>query len=188
MNNRVTRYYRCAGRARFHVCDARAIRADVAEEQFASWIGSYRLPDDWRTAVAHTSFDRMKVDERERQTNGQERVKRLQKMYAWGDIDEAEYRRETTAIRSTITIVRPGLAGLEAVAEVLRDLGPAWRSASPEAQAAVPPLMLKEATVTNGRVGEWVVRAELRPLLDLCVPDASHPWASSDEYTVRFSA
>ena len=188
MNNRVTRYYRCAGRARFRSCRAPAIRADVAEDQFASWIGSYHLPDDWRTAVAHTSLDRMKVDDRERQTNGQERVKRLQKMYAWGDIDEAEYRRETASIRSAITIVRPGLAGLEAVAEVLRDLGPAWRSASPEAQAAVPPLILKEATVSKGRVDEWVVRAELRPLLDLCVPDAAYPGTRDRKYTVRFSA
>jgi DNA invertase Pin-like site-specific DNA recombinase len=188
VHNSVTRYYRCAGRTRFHLCDAVAIRADVAEDQFARWIGSYRLPDDWRTAVARTSLDRVKVDERDRRAGADERLKRLRDLYSWGDIAEDEYRRQTSEIRAAITVVRPGLAGLEAVAEALRDLGPAWRAADPDVQAAVPPLMLKSASVSKGRVSEWVVRAELRPLLELCVPGAGSPWSRAQDYTVRFSA
>jgi hypothetical protein len=87
-----------------------------------------------------------------------------------------------------MTVVRPGFAGLEAVAEALRDLGPAWRAADPAVQAAVPPLMLKSASVADGRVSEWVVRAELRPLLELCVPPSPRLRPRSDDYTVRYSA
>jgi hypothetical protein len=188
MHNGSTRYYRCVGRTRYDLCQAPAIPADRAEEQFARWIGGYHLPADWRTAVARTSLDLLRVDEKDRQAVAEERLRRLKKMYAWGDIDEAEYRRETTALRSTMNVVRPGFAGLEAVAEALRDLGPAWRAATPEVQAAVPPLMLKSAGVTDGIVREWVVRAELRPLLDLCVPLGTSPSLRSAEYTVRFSA
>ena len=187
VNNAVRRYYRCVGRTRFHVCTAMAIQADRAEEQFARWIGGYRLPDDWRTAVARTSLDRVKVDERDRRANAEERLKRLRDLYSWSDISEDEYRRQTSEIRATIAVVRPGLAGLEAVADALRDLGPAWRAAEPDVQAAVPPLMLKSASVTDGRVSEWVVRAELRPLLDLCVAGPANPYAPLTEY-VRFSA
>jgi hypothetical protein len=74
------------------------------------------------------------------------------------------------------------------VAEALRDLGPVWRSARAEVQAAVPPLMLKSATVADARISEWVVRAELRPLLELCVAERSSPYLNTDRYIVRFSA
>jgi len=182
-NTALVRYYRCAGRYRFHVCDAPAIRADIAEEAFAGWIGSYQLPDDWRTAVARTSLDRMKVDERDRRKGAEDRLKRLRDLYSWGDIGEEEYRRDTSEIRASMVVVRPGLAGLESVADVLRDLGPAWRSASPEAQAAIPPLMLKSASVADGAVSEWVVRAELRPLLELCVPTGANAWSCPLRYS-----
>lgn len=182
-NTSLVRYYRCAGRYRFHVCDAPAIRADIAEEAFAGWIGGYQLPDDWRSAVARTSLDRLKVDERDHRKGAEERLKRLRDLYSWGDIGEEEYRRQTSDIRASMVVVRPGLAGLESVAEVLRDLGPAWRSASPEAQAAIPPLMLKSASVADGEVSEWVVRAELRPLLELCVPTGANAWSCQLRYS-----
>lgn len=188
VNNSVISYYRCRGRTQFHLCDAPAIRADVAHEQFASWIGSYQLPDDWRTAVARTSLDRMKVDERDHRAGAESRLKRLRDLYSWGDIGEDEYRREVATIKADMTVIRPGLAGLEAVAEALRDLGPTWSKADPAIRAAVPPLMLQSATVADSRVSEWVVRAELRPLLELCVPADARLWPDDGRYTVRFSA
>lgn len=178
------RYYRCVGRTVYHACDAPAIRADVAEEQFASWIGNYQLPADWRTAVARTSIDQTKGDERERKAAAEDRLKRLRNLYSWGDISEDEYRSQSADIRGEVTVIRPGFAGLESVAEALRDLGPAWRHAAPEVQAAVPPLMLKSASVTDSAVSEWVVRAELRPLLELCVPVR----ASLRSIALRYSA
>lgn len=182
-NTAKVRYYRCAGRARFHECDAPAIRADIAEQRFAEWIGTFQLPDDWRTAVARTALDRVKGDERDRRAKSEERLKRLRDLYSWGDIGEEEYRQQAGEIRASIAVVRPGLAGMESVADALRDLGPAWRSASPEAQAAVPPLMLKSASVDEAEISEWVVRAELRPLLELCVPTTTYPWSAIVKYS-----
>lgn len=184
------RYYRCVGRTNYGLCAAPTIRADLAEDTFARWIGNYRLPDDWRAAIARTSLDRLKVDERDRTASAEDRLKRLRDLYAWGDLAEDDYRRQVSEIRSAMTVVRPGLAGLEAVAVALRDLGPAWRSAQPEAQAAVPPLMLKQADVSDGTI-EWVVRAELKPLLDLClVLDGGGLTIRAQDcgYSVRFSA
>lgn len=182
-NNAHVRYYRCAGRTRFHECDAKAIRADVAETAFADWIGSYVLPDDWRSAVARTSLDRVIGDERDHRQGAEARLKRLRDLYSWGDITEDEYRRQAGEIRASVTVVRPGLAGLESVADALRDLGPAWRAAEPSVQAAVPPLMLKSATVKDSAISEWVVRAELRPLLDLCVPVSASAWSPPLRYS-----
>lgn len=60
----------------------------------------------------------------------------------------------------------------------------AWRAADPETQAAVPPLMLKAAIVEEGRISEWVVRSELRPLLELCVLEP----VSAYSIRLRYSA
>lgn len=182
------RYYRCMGRMNYGLCDAAHIRAEVAEERFARWIGNYRLPDDWRSAIARTKLDQVKVDVRDRAASAEERLKRLRNLYAWGEIGEEEFRRETADIKSAMTVVRPGLAGLEAVATALRDLGPTWRSATPDLQAAIPPLMLKQADVSEHSI-EWVVRAELRPLLDICLVAANAGLTIGEpDYTVRYSA
>ncbi len=168
-NSAGTRYYRCSGRTLHGACDAPAIRAEAAEGDFALWIGGFRLPADWRKAIARTRLDRVIGDDRSRQANVDDRLKRLRDLYAWGDLPEEEYRRQTVELRSSVTVVRPGIAGLEAVAEALRDLGPAWRSAKPEAQAAVPALLLKSAEVVDSQISEWVVKAEIRPLLEMCI-------------------
>ncbi len=188
VSNGDRRYYRCVGRTLYGVCDAPLIRAENAEGAFANWISGYRLPDDWRKAIAETRLDRVKVDERDRQANAEERLKRLRDLYSWGDLPEAEYRRQVTEIRGAMTIVRPGLAGLEVVASTLKNLGRTWRTAKPEAQALVPPLILKSAEVADGKVREWVVRAEIRTLLDLCIPVDTEQLSSDLGYTVRFSA
>jgi DNA invertase Pin-like site-specific DNA recombinase len=169
MHSGTTRYYRCTGRTKHATCSAPAIRAELAEAQFARWVSGYRLPDDWQTAVAAPAAD---TEDRQVVEEG---LRRLQKMYAWGDIDEAQYRHDAAALRATMTAPHPGAADLEAVAGALRDNGP-----------TLPPLMLKSATVDDGRVSEWVVRAELRPLLELCVPPSGRPDAA--DYAVRFSA
>jgi site-specific DNA recombinase len=164
------RYYRCNGRRTFGVCDAPSIRADVAEAAFSAWLGSYRLPDDWRTAIARTLARETRPSERDRQTVLKERLRRLQRMYSWGDIQEAEYRAQVAEIKTVLGVVAmPSRPGNEAVAAALSDLGRAWSFAPPDRQAALPSLMLKSADVEDGRVATWVVDAGLRPLLDLCV-------------------
>jgi hypothetical protein len=84
----------------------------------------------------------------------------------------------------------PATGSLEDVAAALELLGSAWLSSPPEARAALPPLMLKAAEVEPGHV-EWVVRAELKPLLDLCVypaGSASSQPTPDTHYSVRYSA
>lgn len=172
---RGTRYYRCGGRRLLGICTAPSIRADKAEAAFASWLGSHRLPADWRDAIARTNVREARAGERDRQAVLSERLKRLRDMYAWGHIDEAEYRQQHDEIKTAMGVMAmPSIPGIEAVAAVLADLEHAWSSATPDQQAALPPLVLKSAEVEDGRVATWVVDAGLRPLLEACVvvPDA----------------
>lgn len=187
VNNGYTRYYRCSERAKTRLCLAPLIRAEDAEAVFADWIGSLRLPPDWREAIAKTSTPDAPADDRRERLTG--RLERLKKLYSWGDIDEAAYRDEVAKVRSDLSeVVVPSAASMADIAERLADLGNGWSRATPETQSAVARLMLREMVVRDAKVVALVARAEIRPLLDLCVPaDACH-YAGSDQYTLRFSA
>jgi site-specific DNA recombinase len=182
------RYYRCRGRFSFATCQAGYVQADHVEAQFAEWFGSFQLPADWRAEIARSRVRTVRNDEGDRQRRLAERLERIRKLYAWGEMPEAAFRSEATAIKTEMAVVAmPASRSLEDVAAALEQLGPAWRSAPPELQAVIPPLMLHAAEASSAGV-EFVVRAELRPLLDMCV--ARRPEAGSGDrgYTMRYSA
>lgn len=182
------RYYRCSGRAVYKACDAPGIRADLAEERFAAWLGSYALPADWRTAIARTRIQTIGAGERDRTAALEARLKRLRELYEWGHIPKDEYLRETAEVKANMGVIAmPSMPSIERVAAALEKVGPAWLTAPEELQAAIPPLMLKAAEVDDGRI-EFVVDAGLRPLLELCVPNGHSPYLEHPPYTVRFSA
>jgi hypothetical protein len=78
---------------------------------------------------------------------------------------------------------------MEEVAAALVDLARTWANASPERQQAVARLMLREIVTSNGQVTVFMARAEIKPLLDLCV--AGSPDLLADivcSTAVRYSA
>jgi hypothetical protein len=86
---------------------------------------------------------------------------------------EDEYRAESQLAHAELAAVaEPSPSSMEEVAAALGDLARTWANASPERQQAVARLMLKEIVVRNGQVAVFMARAEIRPLLELCV-DAS---------------
>lgn len=177
------RYYRCIGRTVYATCEAPGIRADDAEDAFAAWLGAHELPEDWREEIARSTAVVSRTGERDRRVTIEARLKRLRDLYSWGDIPEAEYRAQAEELRSQMGVIAlPSIGSLEAVAAALANLGSAWRSAPAEMQAAIPPLVLRSAEVVDGRVTTWVVRGELKPLLDLCRPKAAV------QERIRFSA
>ncbi|NJD28481.1 MAG: hypothetical protein FIA92_09305 [Chloroflexi bacterium] len=100
----------------------------------------------------------------------EERLARLRNLYTWGEIAEDEYRTESARVRAEIAeVVEPSMAGMDELAERLRDLGSRWASAAPDAQAAVARLMLREIVVKDAFVVAFVARPEVRPLLELCL-------------------
>jgi hypothetical protein len=100
-------------------------------------------------------------------------------MYGWGDMPEDEYHAEVAKVRSELAeIAEPSPTSMEAVAAALVDLARTWASASPDRQAAVARLMLKEIVTSNGQVAVFMARPEIRPLLDICV--ASSPCLLAD--------
>lgn len=170
VSNGYSRYYRCSARAGDASCSAPLIRADEAEGAFAEWIGELRLPPDWRTAIAATHEpDRGGEAKRERL---EERITRLRNLYAWGELAEDEYRAEAARVRAELAeVVTPSVAGMDELADRLADLGRGWATADPDQQQAVARLMLSAVIVREARVIAFVGRPEIRPLLELCLPE-----------------
>lgn len=167
VGNGYSRYYRCRARASDRSCVAPYIRADAAEGAFASWIGALTLPSDWREAIAETREPVEADDRRERLTM---RLTRLRNLYAWGELPEDEYRAETQRIHTELAeVAEPSPSTMEEVAAALVDLGRTWANASPERQSAVARLMLRGIVTRNGQVAVFMARAEVRPLLQMCI-------------------
>jgi DNA invertase Pin-like site-specific DNA recombinase len=170
VSNGYSRYYRCASKARDRSCSQPFIRADVAEGSFADWLGSMTLPADWREAIAATHEpDTIDVTTRARLT---ERLARLRNLYGWGELPEDEYRAEVATARGELAeVAEPNVTGMDDLADRLRDLGHGWSTAAADQQTAVARLMLREIVVKTGAVVAFVARAEVRPLLELCLPE-----------------
>ena len=177
VSNGYSRYYRCRARASDRSCIAPFVRADAAEGAFTSWIGSLTLPPDWREAIAETRAPAAEGDAKRERLN--ERLARLRNLYAWGEMPEDEYRAEAQRVHSELAeVAEPSPTSMEAVAAALVNLARTWASASPDRQAAVARLMLKEIVTSNGQVAVFMARPEIRPLLDICV--ASSPCLLAD--------
>lgn len=188
------RYYRCVGRIVYATCDAVSIRADVAEQAFADWLAtSWHLPPDWRAEIARTTVQEIKASERDRQASLSATLERIHKQYRWGEYEsrggDAAYRRDVAEIKEQMGVMaKPTIANLDAVADALQNVGPAWASATPDMRATIPPLMLKAAEVDHGEIVTWVVHANLKPLLDLCTRELMAVAKGRPVHAVRFSA
>lgn len=183
------RYYRCHNRAVDRSCDAPSIRADDAEQAFADWLAGYHIPADWRTEIARTRAMAPVREGRDQRRALEQRLERIRELYSWNDLSKEEYLRQSAAIKADLGVIAlPAMGSIEAVAEALAAVGPGWLTLPPALQAKLPPIMLKAIEVDRGRIASFVVDAGLKPLLDLCVPNAVSLYATRAQYTVRYSA
>ena len=189
-----TRYYRCSGRVEL-LCSAPYVRAEVAEGAVASWLSGYRVPRDWRPAFRAMTGKAARVDTQARRERLTGQLARLRSMYQYGDIPEAEYRAEVDAVKAELAeTVAPAGESIEAVGAALEEIGAKWARATTERQRAVVTAILTRA-VYRGDDFEWVVRPELRPLLEWLeagrqqrVSGDGRLYSQEPRYTLRFSA
>jgi len=187
MNNGLTRYYRCVGRALGTGCEAPFLRAADAEDSFALWLDHLTLPDDWRVRIARSQLDGPRTDEAARRERTEARIARLRNLYLWGDLSEDDYRAQSAEARADLAVTAmPNVESMETVAGLLADVGRTWREAPAAAQGLLPRALVAVGEV-KGKTVEWSARAELRPLLDLCVPDGGSLHSAEDDYTLRYA-
>lgn len=189
-----TRYYRCAGRVE-KLCGEPYVRADVAEGAMSSWLGGYRLPTNWRRLIVDNAQRAHRIDTQQRREALTAQLVRLRTMFQYGDIPEAEYRAEVDAVKGQIAeTVTPAPERIEAVADAFTKIGAAWaRTPAPQQRAFATALLTRAVAHQDGF--EWVVRPELRPLLEMLeerradrVVGDGRLYSPERKYTLRFSA
>lgn len=177
------RYYRCAAKATHAGCDAPSIRAEKIEGLFAAWLASFTLPEDWRTALAATvgKSDRRDMDAKRRKL--EERVDRLKKLYAWGDLTDADYRAQIQAAKAELATATPASVGaVYTLAEAIGNMAGNWMAVSGKAATVLPELLLQQIVVRNGKIEAFVARPEAKPLLDYCVPAGAYLYLDGAKY------
>jgi DNA invertase Pin-like site-specific DNA recombinase len=186
------RYYRCTGRSQFGDCEAPSARADHVEAEVAHWLSALELPQDWRTEIARLEVREAAAGEAERKRRLEERAKRLRDLYAWNELEADEFKTKMAEVRGEMAVMaKPSIGGLAAAADALRDIGVrfAAEDADPAAKRAVAALIFRDVQVTDGRVSAFNLRAEVRPLIEMCRLLAGPcPCARCTEYAVRYVA
>ncbi len=187
VHNGSVRYYRCGGRMMGTGCTAPHIRSEVAEGSFADWLDRLALPADWREAIARSRLTPARSEEETRRKRLEATLERMRNLYVWGELAEDRYRSETAQVKAELSLVTlPNVGSMESVASLLEEVGQVWRSVPVAVQSLLPRALLAYGEVKGGAVA-WMARAELRPLLDLCVVTAPDPYAECDDYTLEYA-
>ena len=182
------RYYRCGGHLA-GVCEATTVRADAVESKFADWLDSIRLPAGWREELAHLEVRAIVADEGDRQRKIEEQIGRLRRLYAWGDMEEGDYRTQVAQLKSEAGVmVKPDISNVERIAEALEEVGRSWRRLPLDRRRELPGRLIRSIAVVDGEFTEFLARPELKPLLELGVVRAAYVRSTSPSYTVRYSA
>jgi DNA invertase Pin-like site-specific DNA recombinase len=171
-NGKGDRYYRCGTRAETGTCAGPSVRADGVEDAFADWLEDFRLPQDWRQAIARLREAPAKPSSA-KEAKLRARLGRIKTLYAAGDMEWSEYAAERDRTRELLADqAPPDPDSLERIAAVLAELGPLWRN---DPVPALPALMLERAIVTDRHEVEFQPKASLRQLLEISVRRSPRP-------------
>jgi hypothetical protein len=168
-NGKGDRYYRCGNRAETGRCAGPSVKADAIEGAFADWLDTFRLPADWRLAIA-----KLREAPKPASTNDAKLRRHLEKLKALflsTDMEWPEYAAERDRTRQKLAEnVPPDPDAIERIAAVLADVGPLWRN---DPVPALPALLLDRAIIHGRDTVEFEPKASLRALLEkVCVPQS----------------
>ncbi|GEM_PF-6379903 len=147
------------------------VRADIFEEQLSAYVSTMRLPPQYMGAVVAELRRRMETPPADanaaRRLAGE--LERLKKLFLWGEIDDAHYRRESASLRRQLAEVeRPTeVLDVERVASYLTDIGALWAKSSRELQRQYVQTVFQRIVVEGPQVLSITPKPQYAPLLVL---------------------
>ena len=162
-----TRIYCYRGR-QGPACPQRSAHLDSIEEQLASYLGRFRLPDSTvdELVLLHERASDQADDADRRRLDVTGRLERIREFCKWGDMTQAAYIAERGHLETQLesfegTIDRAAM--LRQAAAYLRDLPAAWSAASPEQRNALARLVFRSVEITDRAVTAVVAEADFAP-------------------------
>ena len=160
----------------------RSFAADHVESQMARLLTArFRLPQDWQrkylralAAGVETGSTPGKA-ERQRLERARDNLKSL---FVWGDLAEADYRRQREEIDRQILAIAPvaapvALTGIRRAAELLQDMGSLWLhpGVNPERRKEFTDEVFEEIQFDEKGIRAVLPRDEYRPLIAVAEAD-----------------
>lgn len=158
----------CAARKQGLPCEMQSCNVAIYEQQVEDWLGTLELPADavTRTMALLDEEEKLaprQVDERKRIEN---RLKRIQDIYGWGDMTIQEYQAERDALRkqlAAIETVAPRRENLTILADRIRNPLKHWQDSTAEQRNDMMALLVRSIAVRNGEV----MQIRLQPIAAL---------------------
>ena len=166
------RYLRCATTHRRgrYACSQPMVAAELLEGQIASYVGGIRLPVEYiGEVVAELRRRQRRVEDPSEAPTLRRELERWQKLYAVGEIEEASYKREATAIRKRLAEVdQPReVLDVERAVYYLRDVGNLWADSPKDMQRAFVREVFDRIMVEGAQITSITPKTDYAPLFML---------------------
>ena len=162
----------CSGRAQGAGCTYRGTFLEVYERQIEAYLQNFAIPEDYQSKILE-AYDRLTIGyshSTSSKTALEERLRRLQQLFQWGDLSEKEYVAQRDSIRRELASrdsVHETKIRLEKLAEFLGNVASAWGVADQEQRNRLARLLFEGIQVKDDEVVALKPRPELEPFFRL---------------------
>ncbi|HEV8546210.1 MAG TPA: recombinase family protein [Candidatus Limnocylindrales bacterium] len=175
-------YMACMTQRERKACDQRGVRASALDDQVGTWLGTLRLPADWRAEYERIQRGMARAEEARPAVDRariEAQLTRLQDLYVMGDLPREEYVRRRRALDVDLSRSAPARQYSEDVvtraARLLDKLGELWAEATPAERQEIVGEMFAAVRVRDDRiVSVDPAREEVKPLLAIAL--SSRAW------------
>ena len=166
-----TRVY-CSGRANGKECTCEGTFLDVYEKQVEWYLESFTIPEDYQDRILkiYSQVNSRQADTAVTKATLESKLKRLKDLYAWGDLDEGEYRAERNDIQAAIAgldIDSQNGHSLDRLAALLRNVVEGWRLADQKQRNRMARGLLNRVLVRDKQVMAVRPKKELEPFFKI---------------------
>lgn len=167
------RYMRCttAQRQGRDACGESMVVADVLEEQVRSYVAGMRLEaEDLGLVVAELRRRRQRPESSPAEAPALQReLKRWQRLFALGEIEETDYRKEAGSIRRRLAeLEKPaGVLDVEKAVNLLRSIHTLWKEDTRQGQRDFVRQVFQRITVRDQRIRQITPKPQYAELFAL---------------------
>lgn len=154
-------------------CKQKAVPLSEFENQVEQYLSSISLPDNYKEVILEAykkENDEGPGFEKQR-SELENRLKRLQTIFTWGDIPEEEYKAIRDQIRGELAALPPASSSkaseVERLANYLQSVGQAWKDAGPEQRNRLAKTLFESIRIEDSTIKGVTPQLEFTPLLVL---------------------
>ena len=162
----------CYNRSKGWDCPQKSALLEIYEYQIERYLETFHIPDDYQAQIleAHKKLQAAYDDREKKKAELEARLKRIQKMFHWGDLKEDAYLEEKADILRALQNLTPPEEKsqlLDRLADFLKSVSKAWKDANQDQRNRLARQLFEEIWVKDKQVVAVKPRPELEPFFRL---------------------